>query len=357
VARRRTVVVALLGAVVVLGLGGGGCEPPPPAKPRPTGSAPGGASAKVRPGDRHSRLDVPAGLVPHSMQFADAHTGYVLFAGCGTRCRAALFVTFDGGQSWLERDLPVTVADGFQLEVLDRDTPVLTTDSTGWYVSHDAGRSFTHAQRLPPEVKRASWVQVRCPDDDACPPQVLRDGVALAAQPRLPGHLRSAALGGDGRIWVVSVADTVLHAAVSPDGGRTWQPYGQPLPAAGTESIQMTVSPDGRDVWLLAGSADRSVTVFYAAETVWITVLAGFSLGPDPIAAAAAGGGALAMAGTEFAFVHRDGRRTGDRPRRVSWLGVLPDGTLVGSSGPAGTWLGVGAGPNRTWAHVTVEPA
>jgi hypothetical protein len=359
---RLGAVLAILAALVATT--GGSCRPgrdpdAGPSRPAPNRPDAGrtGTGRDIETGERHSRLTVLTGQRPQTLEFVDAATGYLMFTGCANRCRGALFVTFDGGQSWVERGLPVQVADRLQLDVVDANTVVVTAEPTTWFVSRDTGRTFQRFDAAPPELNRAGGhVQIRCPGSDRCPVQVVRDGAAVAAQPVLPGVLRFATLGGDGRIWVVSVQDKEAHTAVSADGGRTWRRFGAGLPLAETGAVQLTAAPEGGDVWLVAGSGGGPIAIYFADADRWRPVMSSLNLGPGRISAAAAGGGALATGSGEFGFVLADGRWwPSDPPRRVAFVTALADGTVAAASGPEEVWLGTGTGPERHWDHVSVE--
>lgn len=360
-AARLGVALAIV-AALVSGTGAA-CQPdrdpaarasrPPPNRP----DTPTNAGRDLTPDERHNRLTVLTGQRPQTLQFVDASTGYLLFTGCANRCRGALFVTFDGGQSWVERTLPIQVADRLQLDVVDAKTLVLTAEPATWFLSRDTGRTFQESQTPPRELYQAGGhVQIRCPSGDRCPVQVVRDGEAVPAQPGLPGELRFATLGGDGRIWAVSVQDKTAHTAVSADGGRTWRRFGAALPLAETGAVQLTAAPEGGEVWLVAGTGSGPIAIYYADADRWRTVMSSLNLGPGRVATAAVGGGALATGSGEFGFVLADGRWwPSDPPRRVSFVYALPDGTVVAASGPDALWLGRGTGPERHWDHVVVE--
>jgi hypothetical protein len=363
--RLGAALAAATALVAVTGATGAACQPERDATPRASRPAPNRPDAgrtnggrDVAAGERHNRLAVLTGQRPQTMEFVDSSTGYLLFTGCSNRCRGALFVTFDGGQSWVERPLPVQVADRLQLDVVDANTVVLTAEPGTWFVSRDTGRTFQESQAPPKELFQAGGghVQIRCPSGDRCPVQVVRDGQAVPAQPALPGELRFATLGGDGRIWVVSVKDKEANTAVSADGGRTWRRFGPALPLAETGAVQLTAAPDSGEVWLVAGAGSGPIAIYYADADRWRTVMVSLNLGPGRVAAAAVGGGALATGSGEFGFVLSDGRWwPSDPPRRVAFLYALADGTVVAGSGPDDVWLGTGTGPERHWEHVTVE--
>jgi hypothetical protein len=353
-------VVALAAAVVVLvGVGAGSCGPAtPPARNDATTSATESSTSRPGPvGDRHTDFDLADGMRPHTIEFYDGYTAYLMFLGCDNRCQGALFVTFDGGLSWLERKLPVTTVDNLQLYLVDERTVVLFAEPGGWYRSTDTGRTFTlGGPGHPDPANLVRGVTVGCPTAGDCPGQVLLDGVALPAQPPLPGRLHNAVRAKDGPIWAISVDGTVVHTAMSADGGRTWQRFGRPVTSSSVEASQLQVSPDGGDVWLIVGAGAGAVAAYKVEGADWREVDARLDLGPGRLASAAAGSGILAVAGGgEFGYLYSDGRWIPSRrPFSAQWVRALPDGTLITLTTPGDVWLGSGNGAARTWNHVTV---
>ena len=143
----RLVVAAAAAVVVLVGAGAGACGPndPEPPDTGPRDTAP--PERTERPSsERHSDLDVADGIRPRAIVFVDATTGYALFAGCPNNvCGGALFVTFDGGFSWVRRELPsgrFDAAEKITMNVVDERTVVLTVGSDGWYRSGNTGRTF-----------------------------------------------------------------------------------------------------------------------------------------------------------------------------------------------------------------------
>ncbi|HET8661848.1 MAG TPA: hypothetical protein VFM55_22985, partial [Micromonosporaceae bacterium] len=150
--------------------------------------------------------------------------------------------------------------------------------------------------------------------------------------------------------------------------GRSWQRRDLPGPDGGPVSrVELRVSPDGRDVWLLGfGAAGR-----LEFPRLWLHGPGGWRVrhagDPAPVAHAyaAAGGQALVVAGPGGLGVVGDGYATfGDWPSATGYVRTLPDGALVAAADTTGTdttgggerlWLGVGRGTNRRWIEIIVR--
>jgi hypothetical protein len=359
----RLLVAAAAAAVVLVGAGAGACGPkdqqPPDAQPGDTARP----TRTDRPSsERHSDLDVDEGVRPRAIDFVDATTGYALFAGCpNNACGGALFVTFDGGFSWVERRLP---SDGFDsvdklaMYVVDERTVVLTVGSDGWYRSKDTGRTFAKGEGAAPKPSDfLRGVGVACPAGGDCPPSVLVDGVPTAAQPAFPVGLRGAAASRGGPIWAVAADLTTVHTARSDDGGRTWQQVGGPLKVPGTNVLQVSVSLDNLDVWLLASGGPGASAAYYMHSEGWREVNHDVRVSLGIEGGAAAGSGVLAVPGERFGFVFVDGQWSeAPRPNAARTVRMLVDGTLLALGGPGDAWLGGGSGAARLWNRVTVDP-
>jgi hypothetical protein len=357
-------VVAVAAAVVVLvGSGAGACGPTEPPAPdaQPLDTAP--PARTQRPSsERHSDLDVADGVRPRAIDFVDATTGYALFAGCANNaCGGALFVTFDGGFSWVERNLPsdrFDSAEKIAMHVIDERTVVLIVGSDGWYRSTNTGRTFARGEGAAPKPSDLlRGVGVGCASGGDCPPSVLVDGVATPAQPTFPVGLRGAARAPGGPIWTIAADLTTVHTARSDDDGHTWHPVGGPLPVPGTNVLQVSVSLDNLDVWLLASGGPGASAAYYLHAEGWREVNHDVRVSLGITGGAAAGSGVLAVPGERFGFVFSDGQWSeAARPNSSRDARMLGDGTLLALAGAGDAWLGSGSGAARMWNRVTVDP-
>lgn len=356
-------VVAVAAVVVLVGASGGACGPKSPQSPgnRTTDSARPERTQRSS-SERHSDLNVADGLRPRAIDFVDGTTGYALFAGCSNNvCGGALFVTFDGGFSWVERHLPSDEFDSAEklaMHVVDQKTVVLTVGSDGWYRSTDTGRRFVRGEGGAPEPSDLfRGVGVGCASGGNCPPSVLLDGVATLAQPAFPVGLRGAARAPDGPIWAVAADLTTVHTARSDDEGRSWHQVGGPLTVPGTNVLQLSVSLDNLDVWLLASGGPGASAAYYMRAEGWREVNRDVRVSLGIEGGAAAGAGVLAVPGERFGFVFSDGQWSESaRPNAARVARMLADGTLLALVGAGEVWLGVGRGAARFWSRVTVDP-
>jgi hypothetical protein len=337
----------------------------------PTQSADDSPGQDIPSGERQARLNVPAGLKVTTVDFADVDTGYALFVGCASQCSGALFVTLDGGFSWLQRQLPAVVASNLQVYVVDHSTVLLLAEPEGWYVSRNTGRSFAGSPHVPDELALLDGrVRASCPGDqagDGCARRAVwaqtdHGEQPVATQPPLPGALRDARLGGDARIWAVSLDGTTLNTAVSTDQGRTWRRQNPVTGPTNTAIVRLYVSKDGGDVWLVASAGTGPPVAWWLDQAGWLPQADIPSLNPKLVSFAAAGNGALAVAlGSRLGYLLMDAGRSrwmqANRPRGVASVTALPDGTLVAGRGAGERWLGSGTGFSRTWVHVTVDAA
>lgn len=363
---------AVLAAVVVLAVAGAGsCDP----EEKPTVDA--GRRAPTAPTgpvlrasfDRHSELAVAEGLRPQVMEFATAYTGYVLFTGCSQVCGGALFVTFDGGQSWLERTLPFERAESVNFWLVDARTIIVSARPAGWFRSTDGGRTFVRggAGDEPGPAEYARGPSVGCVErKQECPRVLLLDGVPAPAQPPLGGELRGVTRGPGGRLYAAAAAGAVVTTATSADGGHTWTPLGGPVtvqapgpaadPASLSMSVSLSVSPDGKDVWLLANTAE-SLAVYLWEPAGWREVKRGIAVNARQLGEVAVGQRVLAVASTRFSYLYADGEfRNADRPSNALSVRLLGDGTLMTSTAPSDVWLGTGEAAARIWSRITVDP-
>jgi hypothetical protein len=385
--RVRRVLVAAVLVVAVLTTGASACRPQPPAGVSAT------ATAAAEPGpteindlERRAAVPVPAGMAPHTLEFADVDHGYALYQRCdpdpsaspdtagaaAANCSAAMVATLDGGQSWVARTLPVTRSRGFQLYVVDARTVLVAAAPDRWYVSHDSGRTFTPSPIgvRPPEYDLLGGpLEVACPSGagDCARPSVLRvtptARVPLASQPALPGTLVAARQGADGRVWAVSLQGDVAYPALSRDQGRSWL-RGAPLGPGGGRRIEralLLVSADGADAWVVLVTAAGFPALWWWDQPAGRWRSGEVAGHPEPasaagVAVAPAGAGVLAMVvNGRLGYVLDGGARwSWERTVRLaSSVRALADGTLaVPTSVGLELWLGIGTGQARQWRHV-----
>jgi hypothetical protein len=363
----RRLAAAVAAAVVVLAVGGAGSCGPENEKPVvdddvPHASALPSATVLRASFERHSDLEVAEGLRPQDIQFADAFTGYVLFGGCSQVCLGALFVTYDGGRSWVERKLPFDRAETVSLWMIDAKTIIVAARPAGWYRSTDNGRTFTRGgDGEPGPADYLRGPSVNCVErQQECTRVLLLDGRPATAQPPLAGDLRGAARAPDGTLYAVAVATvgagSTLTTATSADGGRTWTPLGGQVTAPAAEYVSVSVSPDGKDVWLLASSGS-ALSVYQLANGGWREVKRDVAITTRVGGTVALGQGVLAVAGGRFSFVYSNGQfLNADRPVNAASVRMLGDGTLMTTTAASDIWLGTGDAAARLWTRVTIDP-
>jgi photosystem II stability/assembly factor-like uncharacterized protein len=373
-------ILAVLLALV--GVTAAACRPDNAAQPAPTPTQSNDTPDQYQPSDeRVSLLKVPNGMQISTVQFADVDTGYALFLSCPKGCTGALFVTLDGGFSWLQREFPAgSQTTNLKLYPVDHSTVLLHAEGDAWYVSRDTGRTFTSSLQQPVEWRLiAGPVQTRCADGSipgdasgagqsgttpGCGQRAVRvaaDGERpLATQPPLPGRLQDARLSRDGRIWAVAEDRAMLYTAASADGGRTWTRQNPVTAPPQFASARLYTSPDGQDVWLTSSGATGAPLAWWFDQTGWQPQSELPTMNPDLVTFAAAGGGALAVGlGFRIGYLLVENGKPRwvpeERPRSVGVVGTLPDGTLIASRGAGERWLSTGRGFNRSWVHVSVD--
>ncbi|WP_203904185.1 hypothetical protein [Virgisporangium aliadipatigenens] len=337
--------------------GGGSCEPTPP--PRPAPSSMGSPVPRVPTGERYNKVDVLTGQQVRGLEFVSSETGFALFADCGQRCRGALFVTFDGGQSWLERPLPFAWADELHMDAVDAHTVLIYTGPRSWFFSRDSGRTFTAVAELPAElIAAARDSDPDCAFGSVCQTRPLIEVEVPVGQAALPGQVRAGATAAATRQrWAASVQEGRVHVATSRDGGRSWEavpdpPGSSPAPT----SVDLEVSADGTELWLVTGGPSGIVNVWLLGDGHWFGVGEARDLGPQRTSSVALGRGYLAMAGSRFGFLSNTGywwpKDLGGYVQRVR---AAADGTVQAFGRPGEVWLGVGQGGERSWFHVVLE--
>jgi hypothetical protein len=314
---------------------------------------------------RTARVPVPPGYARSTVEFADAEHGAALFTRCAqNECAAVILVTADGGASWQARRHPQPVAVYHQL-YLGRDrTIVLLAEPSSWYVSSDDSRTFA-----PPPDKEQPPVAYRTLDGpyeiccDAHYGTKLRrwtDGkaVGVPTKPPVSGKLSAVAYRPGRDLWIAAISDGRPFTAVSHDEGRTWLVRPVSGPDEQVAMLQLQVSADGGDVWLLAVSFQSR-----DFSTVWQLGAGGWGRVPadgpadGQLSAAALGGGLLAVTGPAGSGVLRGGAPHAP----LGWPGgavrLLRDGTLqLNPASGIGIWLGTGTGIDRSWTQLVLQP-
>lgn len=222
--------VAALGLPTVLILAGcsiGDIRRPPPERVVPSADAAVPTDGPGAVEHRPMQVPVPAYYDPPHLQFDNAQFGFALFPGC-TRspdagdpvaCPPLLFVTFDGGESWQQREFPAPGEASASMQVGYGSLVLFTADA--WYRSLDAGMTFTRSvssdASMPAEFASVDGPYQVCCQTDAVARvvEVTEQGVVpLAQQPPIPvvqtvGHLGDKlTVAGlhDGRLSVASGA-------------------------------------------------------------------------------------------------------------------------------------------------------
>ncbi|MGY0002714.1 hypothetical protein [Micromonospora sp. I033] len=309
------------------------------------------------------------------LRFVDSRTGWAFFDTCAamdsgaTGCRRAVARSTDGGASWRRAALPPASTGSAHLMPVDGTT--LVVEAGGRYlVTTDGGATFSdHPLDSPPEaIQRMTATPggliLGCPSPYSATDahttcerkQVMRVGVgALPHQPpvALRQNVENALLeGADGRLWLTARDDARLSVVTSDDRGASWRR----LPAV-EAARALTVSPDGREVWLVR--TDRPNGVWRLVGDRWQRQP---GLPDDTAEVAAVGAGLLAVVSAYGGLgFWEDGRyvdvpelREPLRSNPDSQPGVvaLPDGGLLVTYGRT-LFLGTGQGADRRWTWIS----
>ena len=380
--RRRA---ALAGLLTVLLAGPPGAlafavrRPDGPAKPTPT--APASPRRSASPGPSRAAVIEPSPQVRHvavpgvslPVQYvwflADAQHAVTLFDSCATMpepCSYALGATTDAGLTWSRVPMPDLRTHPGPVNVYPLSTTTLTVHvvGEGYWLTTNGGASyaFSPQSRPPAAALRAAnnpdaggAYTLLCPgatgfEDGAsgiqCPrQQLVRIGSGpVSPQPTLPGEPYEVLQGGDGRLWLVSATSTGTRVAYSTDAAKTWHE----IPTV-ADNPMLTASPDGSEVYLVDGSAQR----LWRLSGTGFTELPGLPANVASYAVAALGGGVLAVDGQlGTAGFWRDGTFT---VVAGAYLGMqrIADGSVAfQSTGP--TYLvGTGTGLDRSWYQLS----
>ena len=200
--------------------------------------------------------------------------------------------------------------------------------------------------------------------------------------PGLPGQA-GMAIDAGGVVWAATLDGAMANSAFSRDRGRTWQPRDVPPHPIGTPNrLDLRVSPDGGDVWLVgyldetggrAGGSGSPLTVQRKGDglpVLWLFegdrwVPKGTvnppKPSPDPYVqytVAAIGGGLAAVAGPDWFVLVASGWRTVDATPPVDYVSTLPDGTVFGVNAQhLAVYLGTRTGSEVRWAQLLLDDA
>jgi hypothetical protein len=328
----------VMGGVLLAGCSVGDIRQPPPTV-APATSAPTVAPPPVvgvPDSLRRVRIPVPGDFTQQAVEFGDAEHGYAQYVRCGTAsltgdrsCTAILLTTTDGGRTWQARRHPRPTASDFQL-FAGPTLLALTAEPYGWYLSRDGGRSFAHrpGDRPPPEFAEVN------------------------------GAGNAVTRGADGRLWRAGVRDGSAYAAVSTDRGRSWRPTAVPAPGGDLASVEVALSPDGRDAWLVGSHPDRAMFPrlwrMLDGDDAWQVVPAAGH--PERYGfAVALGFGTLAVSGEPGAGLVGLDYRPAGWPVTTLSLRLLRDGTLISVDAAGGSILtGAGVGTRRVWTRTVL---
>jgi hypothetical protein len=200
---------------------------------------------------------------------------------------------------------------------------------------------------------------------------VDRDGTSgpPVRQPPLPGALHAVAVSG-GVLWTASVGGGLPYTAASADDTRTWRRAPVPPGEVPLARVDLQVSPDGRDLWLVGQAdpeADGGFGTLARRKEVGVPLLWVFRSGhwirtgllgrpesrPAPFPAAAVGNGLVAVASFEGLYLVDHLWRRVDLFPRPEWVSALADGTIVASASSNGTvFLGRLVGTRVIWVKV-----
>ncbi|MER5700613.1 hypothetical protein ABT023_01450 [Micromonospora sp. NPDC002296] len=294
------------------------------------------------------------------VEFVTAERGYAQFSGCGPpvdrSCPALLYSTTDGGRTWRRLRHPYPLSVNPQLYAVPGVLAIFA-DPHGWYTSTDGGVTFAHTggDRAPVVWQAA---QGRFQLDEATGRAVRWQGrrmTPLPAQPPVPGL--HGLVETRGLLVAAGVDGGRPYAAVSPDGGRSWQRTAVPAPDGEVGMLRPVAGPDG-EARLIGWPPDRTgFPTFWRYLGRWLPVPAeghpARALSVVPLTT-----GRFAVSGPDGVGVVADGRYD-----RLDWpvgpehhLTLLDDGTVLGRA-PDEVLLASGPVGSRHWVRVVLEPA
>ncbi|WP_320067259.1 hypothetical protein [Micromonospora sp. RTGN7] len=329
------------------------------ASPRPAETEPAPPTPAADVEVRHVRVAVGRRYEAPYVEFVSAERGYAQFSGCGPpvdrSCPALLYSTVDGGRTWRQLRHPPSLSANPQLYVVPGVLAIFA-DPHDWYVSTDGGVTFAHTvgERAP-----AAWqaAQGRFQIDEATGRAVRWQGqrmTPLPAQPPVPGL--QGLVETRGLLVAAGVNGGKPYAAISPDGGRSWQRTAVPASGGEVGVLRPMVGPDG-EARLVGWPPDRtSFPTFWRYLGRWIPLPAGGhparALSAVPLTT-----GRFAVSGPDGVGVVADGWYD-----RLDWplgpehyLTLLDDGTVMGRT-PDEVLLATGTVGGRHWVRVVLEP-
>jgi hypothetical protein len=206
--------------------------------------------------DRVVRLDGGRGSM--QVRFADRSHGWVLFSDCQAMsvCTSVLGRSGDGGRTWSRAELPPLPQRGQPLLVVNGPDELLigaSSPSEAWWTTSDGGRTYQKVDATAESL-------------------FARPGPETVA-------------GADGTSWRLTHdgADTLV--SYSPYAGATWRDL---RPEVGADTA-LRRSPDGRDVWAVAGQPTR----VWRLTPDGPVAEAGFPITADPVQVLSVGDGGL----------------------------------------------------------------
>ncbi|NBE82458.1 beta propeller repeat protein [Micromonospora rubida] len=337
-------------------------QPPPDRAappPNPATTAPASSPTVSDVEVREVRVAVGQRYEAPYVEFVTAERGYAQFS-CGPpvdrSCPALLYATTDGGRTWRRLRHPHPVSENPQLHVAPGGLAI-SVGPGDWYTSTDGGVTFAHTggERAP-----AVWqaAQGRFQIDEATGRAVRWQGqrmTPLPAQPPVPdlhGIVETRGL-----LVAGGVDGGKPYAAISPDGGRSWQRTAVPASGGEVGMLRPVAGPDG-EARLIGWPPDRTrFPTLWRYLGRWTPVPAeghpARALSVVPLTT-----GRFAVSGPDGVGVVADGRYD-----RLDWplgpehyLTLLDDGTVLGrasdevllASGPVGS---------RGWVRVVLGPA
>lgn len=384
-AGRRSVVRLLAGGLllVLAGCSIGDVRRPPPVRvtPSPDGTVPvGAAPVEVRP----MQVPVPADYSAPFIQFDNAYHGYAHFYGCDAEalgdpagCPPLLFVSFDGGESWQQRDHPAPEVT--EHSMLVGYANLVLTAGTDWYRSADGASTFTRATSpdgsMPPEFAVVDGrYQVCCGSGGVDRVvEVTEQGMTpLAEQPPIPlvqavGHL------GD-KVTVAGLHEGRLHVAfggegvsvrLAPDGSVVgsdsgWQWQTDAITIAEPERISRLVvrtAPSG-ERWLIGERVPGEPPVLWRVNGVRLELVTVGDLPADVVSVLPIDDGRLLITTRAGAGMVVDGRfEPVGWPVGGAYLTRLWDGTLQASRPDGAVLLSPAQQTGLGWVQVSWDPS